>query len=386
MIPIKYNIRNLRKRWVTTLMTILAIGMVVWLAVQTFGFAEGLERALRIAGDPLDILALRQGSNDETGSTIATNVARDIANLPGIARTPTGEPMCSSEYVTILNRPKRAGGSTNLIIRGLDPIGRTLRSDFQIVEGRDLRAGVNEAITSEKMARQFQNLKIGEQLEINKAQFTIVGYFTTNGSSAESEVWTDRRDLTSARRIPDAISSVCLRCVDDAAVTEIKNRLTNDDQFKLEAMRETEYFAAQQTSSAQIKVFAFVIAGFLVPGAMFAAANTMYAAVAGRAREIGTLRALGFPRRSILFSFLLEAVLICMTGGLLGCLATLPFNGMSDGTANWATFSEITYTYQFGPSVLIRGALIALAMGLVGGLLPALRAVRLKIVDSLRQV
>jgi putative ABC transport system permease protein len=367
-------------------MTILAIGMVVWLAVQTFGFAEGLERALRIAGDPLDLLVLRQGSEDETGSTIATNVARDIANLPGIARTENGEPLCSIEFVTILNRPKRVGSSANMIVRGMDPIGRHLRSNFQIVEGRDLRPGVNEVITSEKMAHRFQNLKIGEQLEINKSQFTVVGYFTANGSSAESEVWTDRRDLTSARRIPDAIASVSLRCVDDASLTTIKNRLEKDDQFKLKAIRETEYFAAQQSSSEQIKVFAFVIAGFLVPGAMFAAANTMYAAVAGRAREIGTLRALGFPRKSILISFMLEAVLICLAGGLLGCLATLPFNGMSDGTANWATFSEITYTYQFGPRILILGVVIAVVMGLAGGLFPAIRAVRLKIVDSLRQV
>ncbi len=385
MIPIKYNLRNLRERWVTTLLTVIATGIVVWVTVIVFGFADGMEHALRIAGDPTDLIALRQGSNDETGSTVGIQVARDIANLPGIARTEQGAPMCSSEYVTILVRPRRSGERVNLIVRGLDPIGRTLRSNFQIVQGRDLEPGVNEAITSESMARRFQNLAIGEKLEINKAEFTIVGYFAADGSSAESEVWADRRDLTSARRIPDAISSVNLRCADEASLTEVQRRLENDDQFKLKAVRETEYFEEQMTSTISLKVFGYVLAGFLTFGAMFAAANTMYAAVAGRAREIGTLRALGFRRRSILTSFLLESVVLCLMGGLLGCLATLPFNGMSDGTANWATFSEITYSFRFGPNILLRGVIMALAMGLLGGLLPAIRAVRLRIVDSLRQ-
>jgi putative ABC transport system permease protein len=385
MIPIKYNLRNLRERWLTTLMAVVSTALVVWASVLTFGFTDGLEHALTITGDPTDLIALRQGSNDETGSTIAPEVARDIANLPGVAKTPQGEPMCSSEYVTILVRPRRDGSRVNLIVRGLDPIGRSLRSNFQIVQGRDVEPGVNEAVTSQSMARRFQNLAIGEKLEINKVQFTVVGYFTANGTSAESEVWTDRRDVTGARRIPDAISSVNLRCSDEAALREVQRRLENDDQFKLKAVRESDYFEDQMSSSLALKVIGFVIAGFLTFGAMFAAANTMYAAVASRAREIGTLRALGFRRRSILFSFVLESVLLCLMGGLLGCLATLPFSGFSTGTANWATFSEITFSFRFGPSILLRGFLMSLAMGLIGGLLPAIRAVRLQIVHSLRQ-
>jgi putative ABC transport system permease protein len=385
MIPIKYNLRNLRERWLTTLMAVVSTALVVWASVLTFGFTDGLEHALTITGDPTDLIALRQGSNDETGSTIAPEVARDIANLPGVAKTPQGEPMCSSEYVTILVRPRRDGSRVNLIVRGLDPIGRSLRSNFQIVQGRDVEPGVNEAVTSQSMARRFQNLAIGEKLEINRVQFTVVGYFTANGTSAESEVWTDRRDVTGARRIPDAISSVNLRCSDEAALREVQRRLENDDQFKLKAVREPDYFEDQMSSSLALKVIGFVIAGFLTFGAMFAAANTMYAAVASRAREIGTLRALGFRRRSILFSFVLESVLLCLMGGLLGCLATLPFSGFSTGTANWATFSEITFSFRFGPSILLRGFLMSLAMGLIGGLLPAIRAVRLQIVHSLRQ-
>lgn len=386
MIPLKYNIRNLRVRWVTTLMTVLGTGLVVWASVLTFGLVDGLEHALLTTGDELDLIVLRKGSNDETSSSIDPQTAREIANLSGIARSPDGEPLCSAEYVTILTKPRRNdGGTTNLIVRGLDPVGRSLRPDFEIIEGRDLQPGVNEAITSRSMSRRFENLGLGEELEINKVNFKIVGIFAAGGSAAESEVWTDTRDLTGARRTPGAISIVNLRAEDQNAITTLVDRIRDDEQFQLKAIGEPEYFADQMTASIAIRFVGLVIAGFLTVGAMFAAANTMYAAVASRGREIGTLRALGFRRRSVLISFLFESLIICLLGGLIGCLATLPFNGLSTGTANWATFSEITFAFRFGPIVLLQGMCLALAMGLIGGLFPALQAVRLRITDALRQ-
>ena len=170
-----------------------------------------------------------------------------------------------------------------------------------------------------------------------------------------------------------------------AALESLKNRIQVNEQFNLQAVEETAYYEEQMTSSIAIKFVGYLMAGFLTFGAMFAAANTMYAAVASRAREIGTLRALGFRRRSILASFLFEAVVLCLLGGLLGCLATLPFHGLSTGTANWASFSEITFVFRFGPSVLLRGVLMAFVMGLLGGIFPAVRAVRLSIIDALRE-
>lgn len=386
MIPFKYNVRNLRVRWVTTLMTLLGTGLVVWASVLTFGLTDGLEHALRISSNDLDLIVLRKGSTDETSSGVEQRIAREIENLEGIQRDEKGNPMCSVEFVTILTRPRRGnGGTTNLIVRGLEPVGRNLRPGFQIVQGRDLQPGVNEVVTSHRMADRFENLRIGEKLEINKVDFEVVGYFEADGSAVESEVWADLRDLTGARRTPGAVSSVNLRARDAAAKEQLIKRIRDDEQFNLKVVDETEYFEAQMTSSIAIKFIGFVIAGFLTVGAMFAAANTMYAAVATRGREIGTLRALGFHRRSILTSFLCESVLLCLLGGLLGCLATLPFNGLSTGTANWASFSEITFEFRFGPNVLIRGVLLALAMGLLGGLLPAIQAVRLKIIDALRK-
>lgn len=386
MIPLKYNLRNMRVRWVTTTMTVIGTGLVVWASVLTFGLTEGLEHALRISGDAMDIIVMRKGSDAETSSAIESQTAREIANLPGIARSTDGQPMCSTEFVTILTKPRRNnGGTTNLIIRGVEPVARELRPKFTIVEGRDLKSGVNEIITSHSMAERFENLAIGEKLEINKIEFQVVGYFEAGGSAAESEVWADLNDLTGARRVQGAISVVNLRANDLNTRDELMKQLQEDERFKLKAITETAYFESQMTASIAIRIIGYVIGGFLTFGAMFAAANTMYAAVASRAREIGTLRAIGFSRSSVLTSFLLESLMLCLLGGLLGCLATLPFNGLSTGTANWATFSEITFSFRFGPQVLARGVLMALVMGLLGGLFPAIRAIRLKIIDTLRQ-
>jgi len=386
MIPAKYNLRNLRVRWVTTLMTVVATGLVVWATVLAFGLTDSLEYALRISGHPLDLIVLRKGSADETGSGMDQQIAREIATLSGIATGAEGQPLCSIEFATILTKPRRGdGGTTNLIVRGLDEVGRQLRPDFKIVRGRDVKPGLNEAITSERMAQRFENLAIGEKLEINRVDFQIVGYFEAGGSSAESEVWTVLGDLTGARRQSGAVSSVNLRARDPASKETLMNRIQDDEQFNLKVIEETKYFEEQMSASIAIKFVGYVIAAFLTFGAMFAAANTMYAAVASRSREIGTLRALGFRRRSILTSFLLESIFLCLMGGLLGCLATLPFIGLSGGTANWATFSEITFSFRFGPGVLLRGVLMALVMGLLGGLFPAVRAIRMDIVQALRE-
>ncbi|MGE3315922.1 MAG: ABC transporter permease [Planctomycetaceae bacterium] len=386
MVPAKYNLRNLRVRWVTTLMTVLGTGLVVWATVLTFGLTDGLDFALRTSGQPLDLIVLRKGSNDETGSTIEADTARQIATLEGIDTDSSGRTLSSIEYSTILTKPRRGNaGTTNLIVRGLDDVGRALRPDFKIVEGRDLKPGLNEAITSRNMAQRFENCAIGEKLEINQVDFTIVGYFEAGGSSAESEVWTAIADLTGARRQAGAVTSVNLRAQDEQALASLKTRISENDQFNLQAVTEPEYYEKQMSSSIAIKFIGYTIATFLTFGAMFAAANTMYAAVASRGREIGTLRAIGFKRRSILASFLFESVVLCLLGGLLGCLATLPFNGLSTGTANWATFSEITFMFRFGPWVLARGVLMALIMGLLGGIFPAIRAVRLNIIDALRE-
>lgn len=386
MIPIKYNIRSLRVRWVTTLLTVSAIALVVLTSVLTFGMIEGIEHALTTSGNSNDLIVMRKGSNDEMSSTITPTMARDLANLSGIDISADGEPLASSEFVTILIKERRNNnGTANVIVRGLDMVGRQLRPDFKIIEGRDLKPGVNELITSRNMANRFEGLGLDEQIEINKVMFRVVGLFEAGGSSAESEVWADLRDITSAQRFEGAVSVVNMRVSDETTREKLVDRIQNDDQFKLKAITETEYYESQKTSSIALRIVAYIIATFLTFGAMFAAAITMYAAVSSRGREIGTLRALGFRRRTVLASFMLESIVICLLGGIIGCLATLPLNGISGGTQNFVTFSEITFSFRFGPSIFIQGMMLALTMGLVGGLFPAIRAIRLQITNALRQ-
>ena len=386
MIPAKYNLRNLKVRWVTTLMTVIGTGLVVMASVLVFGLVDGLEHALKVSGHPLDLIVVRKGSTDEISSGLQQQVAREISSLPGIAKDENGQPLCSVELVTILTKPRRNnGGTTNLIVRGVEEVGRRLRPGFKVTQGRDLKPGVNEAITSQRKAERFENLAMGEKLLINHDEFEIVGYFEADGSAAESEVWADLRDLATARRTPEFTTSVNLRAQDPAAAEAIIAQLSVDKRFQLSGIPEVKYYEDQMAQSSFLKYIGYFIAAFLTFGAMFAAANTMYAAVASRGREIGTLRALGFSRFSILASFLLESVVLCLMGGLLGCLATLPFNGLSTGTANFASFSEITFSFRFGPRVLMQGVMLALIMGLLGGLLPAVRAVRLNIITALRE-
>lgn len=384
MIPLKYNLRSLRVRWVTTLLTCLGIGIVVFASVLTFGMIDGIEHALTTSGDPSDVIVMRKGSNDEMSSTMAPDQARDLVNLEGISDGPDGEPLASREFVTIALKPRRNGGGTaNVMMRGLDFVGRQLRPNFEIVEGRDIKPGVNELITSRSIARRFENLGMGEQFDINGVMFTVVGHFEAGGSSAESEVWADLRDLTAAQRFDGAVSVVNFRASDDETRRQIMERVREDDRFMMKAITEPEYFEGVKSQAIAIKVVAYIIAGFLTVGAMFAAANTMYAAVSSRGREIGTLRAVGFPRRAVLTSFVLESLVLCSLGGVLGCLATLPLNGLSGGTS--IGFSEITFDFRFGPKVLMWGMALAIAMGLIGGLFPAFRAVRLQITEALRQ-
>ncbi len=357
-------------------------------SVLSFGLAAGLKRAMLISADKLDIVCLRKGSLDEVSSGIDKQTADRVATLEGIAVDEAGRPLSSAEYVITIMKPRRGdGGSTNLMVRGLKPVGFQLRPGFRIIPGgREPEPGKFEAITSRSIAERFENTRIGEQITINNRSFTIVGHFEASGCAAESEVWTDLRDLTAVRKSEGFVSSVCLRARDVDAQRALIEQLKEDELFNLKAMTEEDFFKEQMMTAQVIQVVGFFIALFLTIGAMFAAANTMYAAVAGRAREIGTMRALGFSRRSILTAFLLESVLLCLLGGAIGCLATIPFNGYSTGAVNFQTFSDMSFSFNFGPSVLLEGVLLALSMGIVGGIFPAVRAVRLNVLQALRDV
>jgi putative ABC transport system permease protein len=387
MIPIQYNLRNLRVRWTTSTMTILGIGLVVWASVIAVGLVVGLMAGFGSSADPLTLLVLRKGANSETESFFTEETARVVAALPGIGTGPSGEPLASPETVVITNTPRRGGGgSANLVVRGVTPSARELRPGFRIVDGRDFRPGVREAIASRRIAERFEAAGLGEALPLRHGSFEIVGIFDTDGGPSGSEVWADAGILAQDQSRAGSVSSLWLRAADEETLRALEARIDEDEQIALKPVREADYFKSQAEAAGAITAVGMMIALILTVGAMFAAANTMYSAVAARAREIGTLRALGFRRRSILASFVLESVILCLAGGAVGCLLALPVNGLSTGTASWFTFSEIAFSFQIDGPVLFVGLLLATFTGVLGGFFPAVRAVRLRVVDALRAI
>jgi putative ABC transport system permease protein len=256
-----------------------------------------------------------------------------------------------------------------------------------MIQGRDLVAGKGEAIVSRSMARRFKGANLGETLQISpKESYRVVGLFSAGGSAAESEVWVDLKDLRQNTKREGFVTTVQLRATSPATMEELRRTIQGDAQFKLAAIPEPEFFAEQSRTATFYKAAGIVIAFFLSIGAMFAAANTMFAAVSTRTREIGTMRALGFSRGSILVSFLGESVLLCALGGVLGVLLTLPLSFLTVGTNNIDTFAEVSVNFRFGPLVLAVAVAMTLAMGLFGGLFPAIRAVRMDVISSLREL
>jgi putative ABC transport system permease protein len=365
--------------------------MVVWASIFAFGLSAGLDNTLEIAADPLDVIILRKGSTSEAVSAVTESAAREVKTLSGIATDADGNPLAASELVVFAYLPRR--GSTqpvNVAVRGVDPTSRSLRAGMQIVEGRDFTAGLREAIVSRAMSKRFQNLALGDTFKVEGGEFKVVGIFEAGGGAVESEVWTDQRVLAQLAKRTGAMSSMQFRATSTSERDRLIDYIESDEQIDLKAITEEEYYAEQARQSMLIKIVGYMIAFFLTIGAMFAVANTMYGAIAARAREIGTLRALGFGRFSILMAFVLESLVLCLAGAALGCLGamavTFIMGGIQTGTMNAATFSEIAFSFDFGPRVLASGALLAILMGLIGGFLPAFRAVRMKVVDALREV
>lgn len=387
MIPLKYNVRNLRARWVTTVLTVLGVGMVVWSSCLLFGLVDGLRHSLNVSGEPLDLIALRKGSTTEINSAFGDDTARELANLDGLARDEQGKPLCSAEIVNIPIAERVDGSRANLIVRGVDPAGPKLRSSFRIVSGRMFEPGRGEAIVSATLTRRFRGAGLGEELKVGEREsYRVVGLFTAGGGAAESEVWVDRRDLARNTGREGFVSCAQLRADSSADLDRLRNAIANDARFKLDAPREIDFYEAQSRTALFLKAVGVLIAVFLTVGAMFASANTMYSAVGARTREIGTMRALGFPKSDILLSFLGESVLICALGGLLGLIATFPLRALTFETNNLDTFASLTLQFRFGAWVLAAGATMTAAMGILGGFFPALRAVRLDVVRALREV
>jgi putative ABC transport system permease protein len=387
MIPLKYNVRNLTVRWKTTLMTVLSTALVVWSSCILFGLVEGLEHSLKISGDPLDLIVMRKGSSTETTGGFEMSKADEILILPGIMRDQAGQPLAAKELLNIPIAERSNGTKTNIIIRGVQPASRALRPNFAIVTGRDLVAGKGECIVSQRMSSRFKEAQVGGRLVFgSKEVYDVVGIFTAGGSSAESEIWADLKDVEKNTGRDGSVSCVQLRAASSSDFNKLKQTIDDENRFRLSAIPEPLYFETQSRSGIFLKGAGTLIAVLLTFGAMFSSANTMFAAVAARTREIGTMRALGFSQFDILVSFLGESLLLCGLGGAIGLLATFPLSALTYETSDFNSFAAVTVAFRFGPMVMAVALIMTLSMGLFGGMFPALRAVRLDVISALREL
>lgn len=371
-------------RWRTVAFTVGAIALVVAMLICVMALAQGLDEAFVTTGDPRNLIVLRKGSNAETNSTVSREYFNLVQYLPGVARGPSGLPLAARETVNIANVEKTGGGKSNGIFRGVQETSPALRPNWSLVEGRMFRTGLQELIVGNGAAGRFAGAVVGGTVRLNKTDWKIVGRFDANRSAFDSEFWGDvealnrefTRDTYSAFLIQAAAGDV-------AALREqfeASQRLST-----LAARPEPEYYEEQTKSAGPIRFLGGMISVIMSVGAVFAAMNTMYAAIGSRSWEIATLRVIGYPRRSILLCFMLESLLIGLVGGVLGCLLALPMNGVATGTTSMVSFAEVAFAFRVTPQLMLTGVVFAMVLGAVGGFLPALQASRQKIVESLRE-
>lgn len=374
-IPFKYNLRSLLVRRTGTAMAIISVAATVAVFISIMALVQGLESVFSDTGHRLNLVVIRQGSQTEVNSSIQVPTLQTLKYLPGIQRDERGEPLVSPELLVLVFIPRAGGDETHVILRGTTPVGFLLREQVRLVEGRAFRAGLRELITSRRMARRF-GLSLGSMLRLGRSDWQVVGLVEAGGSAYESELWADVAAIADDFNRTGIYSSVLLRAADPAAAVELARRISDDRQLHLQARPEPEYYREQMRSSMPIKVLGTFIAMVMAVGSCFAAMNAMYAAVAYRTREIATLRVLGFSRGAVLLGFLVESALLAAAGGALGCLLALPVHGLSTGTMNFYTFSEIAFHFRVTPRIIGEGLIFAVVVGLLGGLLPARMAAR----------
>lgn len=381
---LKYHVRSVTVRWRSTIATIIGLALVIAVFVLVQSLAIGIERSSGNTGDPRNLLVTRQGSLAETTSIITREQFNIMRYLPGVARGATGEPIASADALVIINLPRAGGdGTANATLRGIAPAGRELRPQVKLVEGRWFVPGRREAVVSQRLATRFANLQVGSTFRSGQVELTVVGQFDGDRSAFDSEIWLDADEARSAFDRPD-YSSVLLRPADASAAAAVKQALESDRRLKVKAVREVDHYKELTGSAAPIRILSYFLAVVMSVGAMFAAMNTLYASVGARTREIGTLRVLGFRRRSILLGFLLEGAILATLGGVLGCLLALPLHGYSTGTIGFETFAETVFDFQITPGLALRGIAFAVVVGILGSLLPALRASRLPVISALK--
>ncbi len=385
-LPLTYNIRNVFVRWRATLATILGVALVVAVYILVQALAVGLEKSSRNTGDPRNVMIVRKGSTAESSSQVTREQLRLIQYWPEIARTEAGQPIISADVLVLINLMRRDNqGEANVLMRGITPVGMELRPQVSLVEGRWFAPGKREVVVAKKLSVRMANFEIGQKFKSAGHELTVVGLMDGQNSAFDSEAWMDADE---ARSIFDRenYSSILIRAVNDLAAQSLTNKLEADKRLPLRGMPEVAYYSSQTMTATPIKFMGNFLATAMSIGAIFAAMNTMYASVGSRTREIGTLRVLGYRRRSILLSFLFEGAFLALVGGILGCLFSLPMNGYATGTMSFESFSEIVFQFRITPWLAAKGLIFSAIVGVVGSFFPALRAARLPVISALKAV
>jgi len=382
-----YNLRSMIVRKGTAAMTAGGIAMVVAVFVMTMAIAQGFRGALVSSGSNDNAILLRKGATSETVSAVLRPQLPLIEALPHVARAADGHALASPELVVIISLPRKSDGNpANVPVRGVGPLAYEIRSTLKFVEGRRFTPGTREVNVGRQAVNRFSGLGIGSDLKFGAATWKVVGIFTADDASFESEVWGDV-DLMQPAFQRNGYQSVTVRLADPSAFESFESAVVADPRLDLKPSRERDYYEGQSsTTGALIRIFALFVTSILSIGAVFGAMNTMYAAVAYRTREIGTLRALGFSRLRIIAAFLAESVALAVVGGVIGCILALPVNGLSTGAMNMTSFSELAFKFRVTPGLLVGGLVFSAVMGALGGLLPAIRAARLPVARALREI
>jgi len=385
-IPVSYNLRNLVVRKTTTVITALGIALTVAVLLAVLALVNGLKAAFQSSGDPLQVLVMRKGATAELSSAVTREAFQDLKSMAGIARD-GNEPIASLEMVTVINLPSvDSPTGMNVTLRGILPVGIKMRDDLKLQDGRWFQAGQREIVVGKSIAKRYPGAHLGKKLRFGRGEWEVVGVMDGGRSAVNSEIFGDLNQISSDFNRADGLSSVLLRATDAATVPALVNSLNDDRRLGVLAQTEKSYYESQTNSGALLQYLGVFIAIIMAVGSSFAAMNTMYAAVARRATEIGTLRVLGFSKNSIMLSFLMESLLLSGLGGLVCCLLVLPLNNITTGIGSFVTFSEIDFNFRVSPEIMLAGVIFALVMGAVGGLFPARMAARKEILVALREV
>jgi len=384
----KFGLLSIPQRRGSVAAALFGIAGVVAVLAGVLSMGVGFQRALSVSGAEDAAIVLRSGADSEMVSGFLRESTRVIADAPGVARTDDGS-LASAELFVIINLPKRSTGTdANVPMRGVEPPALKVRDRLTLVRGRMFDWGKNEVIVGVGAASEFAGLDLGGQLRVGRRDWPIVGIFSAGGGTAESEIWTDASVLQAAYNRGDTFQSVRVKLVSPDAFQEFKDALTTDPRLNVKVLRQKEYYDEQSTAVTRlIRTLGYLIALLMAIGAVFGALNTMYSSVSARTREIATLRALGFGRGAVVVSVMIESLAVAVVGGLIGAaLAYITFNGLQTSTMNWNSFSQVTFAFAVTPDLLAQGIVWAVAIGLIGGLFPALRGARLPIATALREL